>query len=130
MFYDRRHIMKKAHARVRAMMAVPLYRAAGYRALFSGALKRAWSEATADRREAVRLSQNTGLPIRSCPADALVFRPRVQADPAQPRVIRFGSLRLFVGPGAHSAAIAAAADRVGARFQNSRNQGRRASEWA
>lgn len=67
--FNRKAIMQKAHARTRAMMALPLYRAAGYRVIFAAALKRAWTEATPYRRDAARLEQNIGLPLRSCTAD-------------------------------------------------------------
>jgi hypothetical protein len=117
---DRAAIMQKAHSRTRAMMKVPAYRVPGYRALFAEALKRAWSEATADRREAARLEQNTGLPLRSCLADA----------PARPRAMQFGSLRIFAGPGAREAAIEAYSARVGGRFQQSQSNGRRAMDWS
>lgn len=117
---DRAAIMQKAHSRTRAMMRVPAYRAPGYRALFAAALKRAWSEATADRREAARLEQNTGMPLRSCLADA----------PARPRAMQFGSASVFTGPGAREAAIEAIAARVGGRFQQSRASGSRAAHWA
>lgn len=117
---DRAAVMRKAHARTRAMMTVPAYRLAGYRALFAAALKRAWSEATADRREAARLEQNTGLPLRSCLADA----------PARPQAMQFGSARVFTGASAREAAIEATAARIGGRFQQSRSSGRRAMDWA
>jgi hypothetical protein len=118
--FDRAAVMQKAHSRTRAMMKVPAYRGAGYRALFAAALKRAWSEATADRREMARHESNLGLPLRSCLADA----------PTRPHAIRFGSMRVFTGPGAREAAIEAYSARVGGRFQQSQSNGRRAMEWA
>ncbi|WP_400769384.1 hypothetical protein [Methylosinus sporium] len=124
MSFNRAAIMKAAHFTAKWRVATV---GGSYREWFAKALAYEWRRAKA---VVAREESNLGLPIRSCPADVPAFRPRVQAAPATSRVMRFGSLRLFAGPGAHAAAIDDAASRVGARFQPSRNNGRRAAQWA
>lgn len=119
--FNRKAIMSAAHATAKWRMASV---GGCYRAWFAKALAYEWKKAKAAR---LRDESNIGLPVRSCPADAPVRRP---AAPARSRVMRFGSLRLFAGPGAHAAAIEAAAARVGGRFQAARDNGRRAADWA
>lgn len=122
--FNRAAIMKAAHFTAKWRVATV---GGSYREWFAKALAYEWRRA---KVAIARVESNLGLPIRSCPADAPAFRPRVQAAQTKTRVMRFGSLRLFAGSGAHAAAIDDAANRIGARFQHSRNSGRRAAHWA
>lgn len=107
--YNRAEILKAAHFMTRWRRASGVK--GTYREIFARELAAQWKKAKAAQD---RFEQNTGLPIRSCHADAHWYPSNAQA-------------RVFSGPGAFEAAIANNTNRVAASFIRDRAAGRRAS---
>jgi hypothetical protein len=114
--YNRAEILKAAHFMRRWRLATAR---GAYREIFARELAAEWKKAKAAR---ARLEQNTGLPVRTCPAD-------VTPRPMRPTFRQYGSARLYAGPGAFEAAIADTASRATASFTRARAAGRRSAQW-
>jgi hypothetical protein len=114
--FDRKAIMQAAHFTAKWRVATV---GGSYREWFANALAAEWKKAKADR---ARFEQNIGLPVRSCRVDA----------PAPRAVLgkRYGSVRLFAGPGAYAAAVASFGDNAASTFTRERAAGRRAADFA
>lgn len=107
--YNRAEILKAAHFMTRWRLASAK---GSYRETFARELAAQWKKAKAAR---ARFEQNTGLPIRSCLAEAPAYlRPA----------------RLFAGPAAFEAAVSDTTCRaVASSFTPARLRGRTAA-WA
>jgi hypothetical protein len=114
--YNRAEILKAAHFMTRWRLA-PAKRS--YREVFARELAAERKKAKAAR---ARLEQNTGLPVRTCPAD-------VTPRPLRPTFRQYGSARLYAGLGAFEAAVTDTAFRATAAFNRARAAGRRAAQW-